>query len=95
MERATISPRKNHLSRDLRKGRAGEPVLIRDRDEPVASWTAIDRGGRPHGRLDRLERQGVIRRALEPVPLERLREPSGGEGAGVLEALLAERRDGR
>ena len=36
MQKATISEVKNHLSAYLRKVRAGETILILDRDEPVA-----------------------------------------------------------
>ena len=95
MEKATISQIKNHLSRYLRQVRAGESVLILDRDQPVARLTAIDPAARPHDRLERLEREGSIRRALEAVPMDVLRSrPIEGRG-GVLQALIAERREGR
>ncbi len=51
----------------------------------------------PEGRLARLERQGFLRRASAPFPREILMQgplrPS--ESASALEALLAERKDGR
>ena len=55
--------------------------------------------GDPEGRLARLEQQGVLRRASAPLPLPRdvltAKPPRPGEGASVLEALLAERRESR
>lgn len=49
------------------------------------------------GRLARLEGQGLLRRASAPLSREVLmaQPPRPFAGASVLEALLAERRDGR
>jgi hypothetical protein len=51
----------------------------------------------PEGRLARLERQRLLRRASAPLPREILAAPppEPSEGASVLEALLAEREEGR
>ena len=99
MKRATITEAKNQLSALLDRVRHGETILIVDRGRPVArlesavAHTADD----PDGRLARLERQGIIRRALTAPPaamiakkFRRARQPSG-----VLNALLDERRRGR
>jgi hypothetical protein len=57
------------------------------------------RGGEddPEGRLARLERQGLLRRGSAPPPREILmaKPPRPSEGTSALEALLAERREGR
>ncbi|HYG65326.1 MAG TPA: hypothetical protein VEL74_22280 [Thermoanaerobaculia bacterium] len=49
------------------------------------------------GRLARLERQGLLRRASAPLSGDDLMTPlpQPMEGASVLNALLAERREGR
>lgn len=52
-------------------------------------------GDDPEGRLARLEHQGLLRRASAPLLREVLRtKPPQDEGASVLEALLADRREG-
>ena len=59
--------------------------------------SGLGKGNDPEGRLARLERQGLLRRASTPLPREILmaKLPRPSEGASVLEALLAERKDGR
>jgi hypothetical protein len=54
-------------------------------------------GDNPEGKIARLERQGLLRRGSAPLPREILTvtPPRASEGIGALEALLAERRDGR
>lgn len=95
MEKATISQVKNRLSAYLRKVRAGETVLILDRDQPVAVIEGVRDIERTDERLARLESKGLIRRATEPLDTKSLRtEPIEG-GETVLEALLEERREGR
>lgn len=98
MHKATISQLKNNLSAYLRKVRAGGTVLILDRDEPIARLVGVVSTGRDEDKLARLEKAGIIRRALEPLDLDVLRAgppPSASAGASLLEALLQERRDGR
>jgi antitoxin (DNA-binding transcriptional repressor) of toxin-antitoxin stability system len=64
MKTATISETKNNLSALLDRVRAGETVLILDRETPVASLEPVrsimDAG--QEARLGRLERKGKIRR---------------------------------
>lgn len=59
--------------------------------------SALGVGVDPDGRIARLERQGLLRRASTPVPREVLmaKPPQPTEGASALDALLADRRDGR
>lgn len=94
---ASVSEAKNKLSALLDRVRGGETVLILDRGSPVAKLMPAD-DVPDDDRLARLERAGVIRRGRgRPVPLDRLAQPlaPGEEPAGVLEALLEERREGR
>ena len=53
MDRATISQIKNRLSAYLKKVRAGESVLILDRDQPIARLERVSSEDRPDDRLAR------------------------------------------
>lgn len=100
MKRATISETKNSLSALLDRVRHGETVLITDRSRPVARLEPVSSAqdsGPEDGRLARLERAGIIRRARHGRLDEILREspPAPEPGGDVLAALLDERRSGR
>jgi len=98
MKRATLTETKNNLSALVDQVQHGETILILDRGRPVARLASVlGEEDDPEGRLARLERQGVLRRALAPPPREVLmaKPPRASEGASALEALLTERRDGR
>lgn len=99
VKRATITEAKNQLSALIDRVRHGETILILDRGRPVARLEPVQARSEDDadGRLARLERAGVVRRAAmaPPVarvlkPLPRLRKP-----ARVVEALLEERRQSR
>jgi prevent-host-death family protein len=94
METATISQLKNRLSAYLRKVKAGQTVLILDRDEPVAMITAVTAEDRPEDRLAKLEKRGLVRRTTSADPAKALQEPVSA-GKSVVQALLEERRDAR
>jgi prevent-host-death family protein len=98
MKRATLTETKNNLSALVDQVQHGETILILDRGRPVARLESVlGEKDDPEGRLARLERQGLLRRATIPFSPEALAtnppRPSGG--ASVLEALLEERREGR
>jgi prevent-host-death family protein len=96
MKRATLTETKNNLSALVDQVQHGETILILDRGRPVARLESVlGEMDDPEGRLARLERQGLLRRASVPVPREVLMErpPQASGGASALEALLAERRD--
>jgi prevent-host-death family protein len=98
MKRVTLTDTKNNLSALVDQVQHGETILILDRGRPVARLESVrGDGDDPEGRLARLERQGLLRRASVPLPREVLmaKPPRPSEGASALEALLAERRDGR
>jgi prevent-host-death family protein len=99
MKTATITEAKNGLSALLDRVRHGETILITDRGVPVARVEPVTSGSDPTGRLDRLERAGIIRRGKgsgKPNPLI-LKPPIGvaRPGASVVDALIEERRSGR
>jgi antitoxin (DNA-binding transcriptional repressor) of toxin-antitoxin stability system len=95
VKEAKISQVKNQLSRYLALVRRGEVVRILDRDVPIAQIVPIPRAA-PAGKggdvLVDLERKGLVRRGSGRFPREILEKSPTGRPAGVLEALLAERR---
>ena len=95
MPTASISETKAKLSALLDRVKEGEEVTITDRGKPVARIVPIPATEVDWDeRLERLERQGVIRRPrkkLEPGWLAS--RPLAKSRASVLEALLEERRE--
>jgi prevent-host-death family protein len=95
MQRATISQVKNRLSAYLKKVRAGESILILDRDEPIARIEPVRNEDDPEGHIATLVREGLLKPATKPLPLRLLKSIKPTRGTGVLQALLDERREGR
>lgn len=100
MKQVTIAAFRSHLAAWLKRVEKGERVLIRRRGEVIAELgPATQHGNVPRGdslerRLEQLEREGFLRRATRPWP-KWARGPITGEEAPLLEALLAEREEGR
>jgi antitoxin (DNA-binding transcriptional repressor) of toxin-antitoxin stability system len=95
VEKATISQLKNGLSAYLDKVRAGETVLVLDRDRPIARIERIGAEGELDDRLARLERDGLLRRATRRLPRDILDSPGPRSRRSVLQALLDERDENR
>ena len=99
MKRASITEAKNNLSALINGLKGGSPVLIVDRGRPVARLEAVVAGseGEADGRLSRLLRDGVVRprRATPSQALFNSPPPRANAGASVVDALIAERQDGR
>jgi prevent-host-death family protein len=92
----SISEAKNKLSALIDRVRGGETVTILDRGRPVARLEpAVGGTGDDEGRIARLERAGIIRRATGRLPEGFLDRELPQAEASVLEALLEERREGR
>lgn len=96
MLQSTISHSKSAFSSLIDQVRAGETVMITDRDVPVAMLTPVPRQ-QYHGNeiLGDLERQGLVRRAKSTGKGALDDLPSRTPLKGVLAALLDERREGR
>lgn len=94
MKKASISELKNQLSAYLQRVRAGQTVIVYDRDRPIAR---IDRVADEDDddRIAELRRAGIVTPPCEPLPLEMLRTPLPPAGRSVLDALLEEREGGR
>lgn len=99
MKTATLTEAKNRLSALIDQVCHGETILILDRGRAVARLTSVlaEEGSAPEGRVERLERQGILRRAQAPKSLHLFHRPrpNPSEGGSILEALLEERRSGR
>lgn len=97
METTTITKAKNGLSALIDRVKAGESVLILDRGVPVARLEPIVGRGQVDGRLQRLERAGIVRPAVSTPPIDLIRTPGPAlpPGVSAVAAVLEERRDGR
>ena len=97
MRRATITEAKNGLSALIDRVRSGETILITDRGLAVARIEPIVSHPDQTDRIARLERAGVVRRGLAPLPVDRVRRqgPRLRPGASAIQSLLDERRSGR
>lgn len=100
MKTATISQTKNSLSALIDRARHGESILLTDRSRPVARLEPVSGSidsRDEEGRLQRLERAGLIRRA-RATRLEEILHvapPSADSGADVVQALVTERHASR
>jgi antitoxin (DNA-binding transcriptional repressor) of toxin-antitoxin stability system len=94
VKKASISELKNQLSAYLQSVRAGETVLILDRNEAIARIERVADENRDD-RLARLHRSGVLTPPAQPLPLEILRQPVPRAAHSVLAALIEEREEGR
>ena len=96
MPTASISEAKAKLSALLDKVKAGESVTITARGVPIAKIVPLAPADVDWDkRLDRLERQGLIRRPKKKLDVEAFLAKPRPRIEGVLEALLEERRTGR
>jgi prevent-host-death family protein len=98
MKIASISQTKNKLSHYLDLVRHGETVIIQDRGKPVARLESISASPNvdPTGRLERLERAGLIRRGAGKLPPDFFKRPppKPKNGGDILRALLQDREEG-
>ncbi len=97
MKTATITEAKNRLSALIDQVRAGESVLILDRGRPVARLEPVATQRGAAGRLQRLERAGILRAAVAAPPIDLMRKPAPtlAAGASAVATLIEERRSGR
>jgi prevent-host-death family protein len=98
MEKASVSKLKDNLSEYLRKVRAGQMVIICDRDVPIARLERIESSGRGAERLALLNAQGLVqppRRLLSSAKLRAaLSSPVRG-AASLSQALQLDRSEDR
>jgi len=95
-KKATIGKLKDHLSEYLSYVRAGGQVTVYLRDTPVATILPYQPPAPQNDAewIDALERRGAVTKGVRfGQPFEY--RPILAQGSGVLEELLAERREGR
>jgi prevent-host-death family protein len=99
MRTATITETKNHLSALIHAVRRGESIIVMDRKKPVARIESVSPASveGPDGRLNRLQREGVLLSArggrvdgVLKSPPPRPRKP-----VSAVRALCSERAEGR
>ena len=99
MKKASITETKNNLSSIIDSLKSGSPVLIVDRGRPVARLEPVTAGtaSDDEGRLQRLVRDGVVRRGRSAFPRGLLtsKPPRPKTGASGVRALIDDRRAGR
>jgi antitoxin (DNA-binding transcriptional repressor) of toxin-antitoxin stability system len=95
MIKANVSQLKNRLSAYLRKVKAGETVVVYDRDRPIARLDRIGVRDAEDERIARLEAAGIISRPERPWSGDALKGELPKPKKSVLEALLEERAEGR
>lgn len=97
MGTTTITEAKNKLSALIDRVQAGESITILERGRPVARLEPIVEQDDPTGRLERLERAGIIKRGggKPPLDLIRTRGPRIKPGFSLVDAVIEERRNGR
>jgi len=94
--RVSVAQLKARLSEHLRVVKGGGEVVITERGVPVARITALDTSERRATRRDRLTALGALRPGKGRVRRALLDPPAGDPvGRDVLDALLAERDEGR
>ncbi len=98
MKIASITETKNNLSQLLDLVRHGETVVVTDRNIPIAHLTPVPAGaaGASDAMLDKLERNGLVRRGKGVAGLREIIETAPPKASSsVLAALLEERDEGR
>ena len=86
---------KAKLSEHLRQVKSGHELIVTERGIPVARMLPLDDGERRSTRRLRLTRSGALKPGRGKLPAALERPPSGpDDGQAVVDALLAERRDG-
>jgi prevent-host-death family protein len=98
MKKAGIAALKNNLSRYLDQVKGGETILVMDRNQPVAQIVPLPSAARglvsDDDRLSRLERKGLIRRAVPGHNKWLAKHRPVKVKGSVLQGLLDERRSG-
>jgi prevent-host-death family protein len=96
MEKVSVSQLKDQLSAYLKKVRAGQTVVVTDRNTPIARLEPIGPTVGDSERVAELVRQGLVTLPKDPpLSIEEIRRMRPvAPGARLLEALLEERESG-
>ncbi len=96
MIKVSITRLKDQLSAYLKKVEAGQTVIVTDRNRPIAQLTPVAAKVSDDERLARLVAQGIVTLPVGPRldMKDFLKRRPMIPNAGLLEALLEERREG-
>lgn len=89
---AAVAELKAHLSRYLRRVKAGEEILITERDVPVARIVPARAAG--DDKLLALERQGLVRVGTGKLRRDFWKLPRGKDPKGLVRAAVSAEREG-
>lgn len=98
MKLVRVAEAKKELAQHLEYVRRGGTIRIVERDRPVADLVPVqaDNDSDDDALLASLEKRGLVRRGKGgPIPADLLRPGPAGHGAGVIDALVDERRSSR
>lgn len=93
MQRAAVSELKASLSEYLGRVKAGEEILVTDRGVPVAKLVSLRRETPATGRLQALEKAGIVKIGSGSIPASFWQEPRPRDAQAAARAALAEERD--
>jgi antitoxin (DNA-binding transcriptional repressor) of toxin-antitoxin stability system len=93
----SVSDLKNNLSAWLRKVRAGQSIVVMDRDVPIARIERIASGAAGADRLTQLHASGLVRPPDRALPVKQLHSLAARASTkpGLLADLLEQRSDDR
>lgn len=88
---AAVAELKAHLSRFLRRVKAGEEIVITERNVPVARIVPVLAAA--DDRLRALERQGLVRIGSGKLPKDFWKRSRGKDEKGLVRAAVAKERE--
>ena len=92
MKTAAVAELKAHLSRYLSRVRAGEEILVTDRNVPVARLVPVGQVGEA-GALGDLERQGLVRLGSGRLPKDFWKRPRARDPKALVRRAVSEERE--
>ncbi len=96
MRRASIATLKARLSEYVDAAKAGEEIIVTDRNKPVARLGPVSLPVRGEAQLIGLIRAGLARPAVRALPREFWKQPRPRDRhSRALAALIEERAEGR
>jgi prevent-host-death family protein len=88
---AAVAEIKAHLSHFLRRVKAGEEIVITERNVPIARIVPLTRAA--DETLRALDRQGLVRIGSGKLPRDFWKRPRGKDEKGLVRAAVAEERE--
>jgi prevent-host-death family protein len=92
MKTAAVAKLKAQLSQYLARVKAGEEILVTERNVPVARIVPVERGA-GDARLRELERQGLLRLGSGKLPRNFWKLPRGRDPKASVRRAVAEERE--